>query len=126
MFASIFCECGQTKLGPIMHIFRSTLKNHMKADYKTKFQKIFNEEKKLLISKYSDNPGILEQIVDELKDKRSYRVTEKIAKQKCFSKNPVSHADMDLKKIGLEKYELGRCASFQTGVKDNDIILLGT
>lgn len=98
----------------------------MKADYKTKFQKIFNEEKKLLISKYSDNPGILEQIVDELKDKRSYRVTEKIAKQKCFSKNPVSHADMDLKKIGLEKYELGRCASFQTGVKDNDIILLGT
>ena len=62
----------------------------------------------------------------ELKDKRSYRVTEKIAKQKCFSKNPVSHADMDLKKTGLEKYEHGRFASFQTGVKDNDIILLGT
>ena len=27
-------DCGQTKLGPIMHKFISTYKNRMKADYK--------------------------------------------------------------------------------------------
>ena len=51
-------DCGQNKLGPIMHIFKSTLKHRMKGNYKAKFHKIFNEEKKLLINRYSDNPGL--------------------------------------------------------------------
>ena len=52
--------------------------------------------------------------------KAEYKAEYKAEFQKIF------YADMDLKKMGLEKYELGRCASFQTGVKDKDIILLGT
>ena len=119
-------HCGQTKLGPIMQTFRSTLKNRMKSNYKAKFHKVFNEEKKSLITKYSDSPGLLELIVYELKDKRSYRVAAQRAKQKCFPKNPVCHEDIDLKKIGLEKYELGRCSHFDPEVKNKDVILLGT
>ena len=98
----------------------------MKANHKAKFHKIFNEEKKLLINKYIDTPGILEQIVYELKDKRSYRLAAQRARQKCFPRNPLSHEDMDLKKIGLEKYELGRCSHFNPEIKNKDIILLGT
>ena len=119
-------DCEQTKLGPIMQIFRNSLKSRMKANHKAKFHKIFNEEKKVLVTKYSDSPGILERIVYELKDKRAYRVAAQRAKQKCFPKNPLCHEDMDMKKIGLEKYELGRCSHFNPEIKDKDIILLGT
>ena len=119
-------DCEQTKLGPIMQKFRNTLKQRMKENYKAKFHNIFNDEKKQLINRYSDNPGLLERIVYELKDKRSYRVAAQRAKQKCFPKNPQTHADMDLKKIGLDKFELGRTSHFDPNVKDKDIILLGT
>ena len=119
-------DCGQNKLGPIMHIFKSTLKHRMKGNYKAKFHKIFNEEKKLLINRYSDNPGLQERIVYELKDKRSYRVAAQRAKQKSFPKIPKSHEEMDLKKIGLDQYELGRSSHFDPEVKNKEIILLGT
>ena len=119
-------HCGQTKLGPIMQNFRSKLKNRMKSNFKVKFHKVFNEEKKSVMTKYSDSPGLLERIIYELKDKRSYRVAAQRAKQKCFPKNPICHEDIDLKKIGLEKYELGRCSHFDPEVKNKDVILLGT
>ena len=67
-------DCGQTKLGPIMHLFRNSIKQRMKQNYKAKFHKIFNEEKRVLINRYGDNQGLLERNVYELKDKRSYRV----------------------------------------------------
>ena len=81
-------DCGQTKLWAIMHKFRNTLKQRMKDDYKLKFHNVFYEEKKALINRYQNNPELLEQIVYELKDKRSYRVTAQRAKEKCFPKNP--------------------------------------
>ena len=77
-----------------------------------------------MINKYSDNPGLLERIVYELKDKRSYRVSAQRAKQKSFYKIPKSHEEMDLKKIGLDKY--GRSSHFDPKIKNKEIILLGT
>ena len=119
-------DCGQTKLWAIMHKFRNTLKQRMKEDYKIKFHNVFNEEKKALINRYQNNPDLLEQIVYELKDKRSYRVAAQRAKQKCFPKNPKCHEDIDLDKIGLGHLVLGRSAHFDPEVKDKDVILLGT
>ena len=45
----------------------------MSTDLRAKFTNVFNEEKKNLLSEYSDSPDLLERIVYELKDKRSYR-----------------------------------------------------
>ena len=119
-------DCGQTKLCAIMHKFRNTLKQRMKDDYKVKFHNVFNEEKKALINRYQNNPDLLEQIVYELKDKRSYRVAAQRAKQKCFPKNPKCHEDIDLDNIGLGHLVLGRSSHFDPDVKDKDVILLGT
>jgi hypothetical protein len=106
--------------------FRNTLKQRTKDNCKAKFHNIFNDEKKILINNYQDNPDLLEQIIYELKDKRTYRVAAQRAKQKCFPKNPKSHEGMDLNKIGLGHLELGRSSHFDPDVKDKDIILLGT
>ena len=84
-------DCRQGKVGPILHIFRSTIKKRMQENYKAKFHTIFNEEKKILVDKYKDDKDLLERIIYELKDKRSYRDAANRARQKIFPKNPQCH-----------------------------------
>ena len=96
----------------------------MSTDLRAKFTNVFNEEKKNLLSEYSDSPDLLERIVYELKDKRSYRVAAHRARTRVFPKNPQSHKDIELHKIGLEAFELGRYSS-ESG-ENKDVILLGT
>ena len=91
-------------MGPIMQRFRSKLKYKMSTDLGAKFYNVFNEEKKNLLSEYSDSPDLLERIIYELKDKRSYRVAAQRAKAKVFPKNPRNHEEIDLHKIGLEAW----------------------
>ena len=119
-------DCGQTKLGPIMQKFRTTLKSRMCENFKTKFHQIFAVEKKKLLDQYKDNPDLLERIIYELKDKRCYRVCAQRARAKVFPKNPTCAAEMDLDLIGLKKIELGRSSHFDPEIKDKEIIILGT
>ena len=104
MYKLTFHDCEQTKMGPIMQKFRSKLKYKMSTDLRAKFYNVFNEEKKNLLSEYSDSPDLLERIIYELKDKRSYRVAAQRAKAKVFPKNPRNHEEIDLHKIGLEAW----------------------
>ena len=119
-------DCGQTKLGPIIHKFRNNIKKKMSTDYKAKFTNVFNAEKKALLEKHKGSE-ILERIIYEIKDKRTYRVSAQRARAKCFPSLPKSHKDIDLEKIGLKHLELGRSSDFYDVEEENkDIILLGT
>ena len=119
-------DCGQTKMGPIMQKFRNRLKLRMKDNYKNKYHKVFNEEKKRLMNEYKDFPELHERIIYEINDKESYRACAQRARAKSFPKNPTKSEEMDLSLIGLERFELGRCSHFDPEVKDKEIILLGT
>ena len=119
-------DCGQTKMGPILQKFRNKLKMRMSDNFKSKFHTVFAEEKKLLLNQYKDAPDLLERIVYEIKDKRTYRVCSQRARAKRFPKNPTCSEEMDLDLIGLKRFELGRSSHFDPNVKDKEIILLGT
>ena len=94
-------DCGQTKMGPIL-------------------------QKKLLLNQYKESPDLLERIVYEIKDERTYHVCSQRARAKRFPKNPTCSEEMDLDLIGLKRFELGRSSHFDPNVKDKEIILLGT
>ena len=83
-------DCGQTKMGPILQKFRNKLKMRMSENFKSKFHAVFSEEKKLLLNQYKDSPDLLERIVYEIKDKRTYRVCSQRARAKRYPKNPTS------------------------------------
>ena len=119
-------DCGQTKLGPILQKFRNSLKMKMGENFKNKFHNVFAEEKKALLNRYKDDPDLLERIIYELKEKRSYRVCAQRARARKFPKNPKSGDEMDLNLIGLKRFELGRSSHFDPNVKGKEIILLGT
>ena len=119
-------DCGQTKLGPIMHKFKNSLKQGMQSDYKVTFSKVFEQKRSELFKAHSDNPDILERINYELKDKRNYRVLAERAKNKCFPKIPKTHDDIDLGSMNLEHIQLSRTSHPDPEVKDKDIFLLGT
>ena len=119
--------CGQNKLGPIMHKFRMRLKEEMSTNYKAKFSKVFQQERKRLLEIYKDNPDISERIVSEcIRDKRNFRIMAERAKNKCFPKVPKSHKEIDLSKINLQHLELERSSHPNPEVHDKDIILLRT
>ena len=119
-------SCGQSKLGPIIHKFKNSLKEEMRANYKASFSKVFEMKRNELMRKYSDQPDILERINYELKDKRSYRNLAERAKNKCFPKIPKSHAEINLADMNLQHIELARSSHPDPEVKDKDIFLLGT
>ena len=119
-------DCGQTKLGPIMQKFRNQLKRKVSENFKNKFHNVFAEEKKMLLNEYKNSPDLLERIVYELKDKRSYRVAAQRARAKKFPKNPTCASDMNLDLIGLKRFQLGSSSHFDPEVKGKEIILLGT
>ena len=119
-------DCGQTKIGPIMQKFRNRLKSKVCENFKNKFHNVFAEEKKILLNKYKDSPDLLERIVYELKDKRSYRVCAQSARSKKFPKNPTCAGEMNLELIGLKRFELGMSSHFDPEIKGKEIILLGT
>ena len=119
-------DCGQTKMGPILQKFRNRLKMRMKENFKNKFHTIFAEEKKKMLKEHKDSPELLERLIYEIKDKRTYRVCAQRARAKSFPKNPTKAEEMDLALIGLKRFELGRSSHFDPEVKDKEIILLGT
>ena len=119
-------DCGQTKMGPILQKFRNRLKIRMKENFKNKFHTIFAEEKKKMLNEHRESPELLERIIYEIKDKRTYRVCAQRARAKSFPKNPTLAEEMDLSLIGLKRFELGRSSHFDPEVKDKEIILLGT
>ena len=119
-------DCGQTKLGPIMQKFRNRLKTKVSENFKNKFHNVFAEEKKFLLNKYKTSPDLLERIIYELKDKRSYRVCAQRARAKKFPKNPTCAGEMNLELIGLKRFELGMSSHFDPEIKGKEIILLGT
>ena len=79
-------DCGQTKLGPILQKFRNSLKMKMGENFKNKFHNVFAEEKKALLNRYKDDPDLLERIIYELKENRSYRVCAQRARARKFPK----------------------------------------
>jgi hypothetical protein len=119
-------DCGQTKMGVIMHKFKNNLKQTIQGNYKAKFAKVFEEQKLKLIKSYNDNPDMLEKVLYELKDKRNFRVLAERAKNRCFPKIPNSHDEIDLNDVNLKHIELARTKHPDPEVKDKDIILLGT
>ena len=46
----------------------------MGENFKNNFHNVIAEEKKALLNRYKDDPDLLERIIYELKEKRSYRV----------------------------------------------------
>ena len=79
-------DCGQTKMGPILQKFRNKLKTRMKENYKNKFHTIFAEEKKRMLNEHRDSPELLERIIYEIKNKRTYRTCAQRSRAKCFPK----------------------------------------
>ena len=69
---------------------------------------------------------MLERIIYELKDKRSYRVCAQRARAKKFPKNPTCAGEMNLELIGLKRFQLGMSSHFDPEIKGKEIILLGT
>ena len=98
----------------------------MSENYKNKFHTVFAEEKKNLLNSYKDEPDLLERIIYEIKDKRTYRVCAQRARAKSFPKIPTCPDEMDLDLIGLKRFEIGRSSHFDPEVKGKEIILLGT
>ena len=119
-------DCGQTKLGPIMQKFRNQIKSKVSKNFKNKFHNVFAEEKKLLLNQYKNSPDLLERIIYELKDKRSYRVAAQRARAKKFPRNPTCASEMNLDLIGLKRFQLGSSSHFDPEVTGKEIILLGT
>ena len=79
-----------------------------------------------MLNEHRESPELLERIIYEIKDKRTYRVCAQRARAKSFPKNPTLAEEMDLSLIGLKRFELGRSSHFDPEVKDKEIILLGT
>ena len=119
-------ECNQTKAGPIMQKFRTKIKKRMQSEYKNKFRKIFEEERKAMLKDYKDNTDLLETIHYNLKDRRSFRNMANRARERHFPRNPRSHQEIDFSLIGMEHLRLGHCAHPDPEVKDKDVFLFGT
>ena len=80
-----------------MQKFRTKIKNRMKAEYKNKFRKIFEEERRALIKEYKDNHDLMEIIQYSLKDRRSFRNMANRARERSFPRNPRNHTEIDFK-----------------------------
>ena len=102
--------CGQSKVGPIMQKFRNRIKKRMGNEYKTKFRVIFDSEKKSLLRDYKDNPDLLENIIYQLKARKSFRVMANRARARVIPANPKSHEDINLSLVNLGHLLLGHCA----------------
>ena len=119
-------ECNQNKVDPIIQKFKTKTKKRMQTEYKNKFRKIFEEEKKNLLKEYKENNDLLETILYKLKDRRSYRNMANRARERNFPRNPRNHEEIDLSLIGLGHLLLGRCAHQDPEVKDKEVFLFGT
>ena len=119
-------DCDQTKVGPIMQKFRTKIKKRMQTEYKNKFRKIFDDEKKALLKDFRDNQDMLETILYQLKDRRSYRNMANRARERNYPRNPRNHQEIDFSLIGMDNLQLGRCAHPDPEIKDKDVFLFGT
>ena len=98
----------------------------MGNEYKTKFRVIFDSDKKSLLRDYKDNPDLLENILYQLKARKSFRVMANRARARVFPANPKSHEDIDLSLVNLGHLLLGHCAHPDPEVKNKDVFLFGT
>ena len=119
-------SCCQSKAGPIMRKFRNVIKRRMASEYKTHFRIIFEQERKALLQKYKDQPDLLETIVYELKARKCFRVMANRARQRAFPRNPQSHEEIDLSRIGLKHLLIGHCAHSDPEIKNKEVFLFGT
>ena len=119
-------SCSQTKAGPILQKFRCKIKNRMQKEYKNKFRKIFEEERRLLINELKDHRDLLEVIEYNLKDKRSFRNMANRARERIFPRNPKDHREIDLELIKLNHLQLGRCDHADPNVRNKSVFLFGT
>ena len=100
MTKKLLHNCSKDKVKPILHKFRLKLAKRMRADLDTPWRKIWDEERKILMDRLkSESQLLLNQVLLELKDSRSFRVSAQRARAKETPTIPKTHEEMDPEKV---------------------------
>ena len=99
MTKKVLHSCSKDKVRPILHKFKLKLSIRMRADLDITWRKIWDEERQILKDGLKDSPLLLDQVLLELKDSRSFRVAAQRARAKETPKIPKNHDEMDPEKV---------------------------
>ena len=100
MTKAIAHNCSKDKVKPILHKFKLKLNKRMREEVDLAWRKIWDEERKKLIDGLKkESPLLLNQVLLELKDAKSFRVSAQKARVKGMPKIPKDHDEMDPSKV---------------------------
>ena len=100
MTKAIVHNCSKDKVKPIIHKFKLKLNKRMREEVDLAWRKIWDEERKKLIDGLKkESPLLLNQVLLELKDAKSFRVSAQKARTKEMPKIPKDHDEMDPEKV---------------------------
>ena len=93
-------NCSKDKVKPILHKFKLKLNKRMREEVDLTWRKIWDEERKKLIDGLkNESPLLLNQVLLEMKDAKSFRVSAQKARAKEMPKIPKDHEEMDPEKV---------------------------
>ena len=97
---AIVHNCSKDKVKPILHKFKLKLNKRMREEVDLTWRKIWDEERKKLIDGLkNESPLLLNQVLLEMKDAKSFRVSAQKARAKEMPKIPKDHEEMDPEKV---------------------------
>ena len=100
MTKAIVHNCSKDKVKPIIHKFKLKLNKRMREEVDLAWRKIWDEERKKLIDGLKkESPLLLNQVLLDLKDAKSFRVSAQKARAKEMPKIPKDHEEMDPEKV---------------------------
>ena len=100
MTKAIVHNCSKDKVKPIIHKFKLKLNKRMREEVDLAWRQIWDEERKKLIDGLKkESPLLLNQVLLELKDAKSFRVSAQKARAKEMPKIPKDHDEMDQEKV---------------------------
>ena len=89
MTKAIVHICSKDKVKPIIHKFKLKLNQRMRKEVDLAWRKIWDEERKKLIDGLKkESPLLLNQVLLELKDAKSFRVSAQKARAREMPKIP--------------------------------------
>ena len=75
-------RCSKDKTGVMLHRFKLKLKERMQSNLDEKWSKVRSSERTKLLESVKDEPEITRQLLLEMKDSRSYRISAQRARGK--------------------------------------------
>ena len=92
-------RCTKDKTGVMLHRFKLKLKERIQSNLDEKWSKVWSSERTKLLESVKDEPEITRQLLLEMKDSRSYRISAQRARGKMTPPIPKDHKMMDPEKV---------------------------